>query len=406
MTFANYLTVEWSPSTAAFGTESWVNITGKVKTIRCSAGARSLEDVFGSGTCTLEVNNQLKTVAAWLDMNTWYRFRRLRVSTATATLFDGWVKSIVHDPNITNGVSFARIECIDALGLLSEASGISHFEDYWGTPPDRTIDGVDGYVDESAVRDVLAWLNDTLGSIGEDQSNEGMSLAPMFIPGKLTGSGLSIMQDYLEAERGQLAGAGTTINVYGRYKPFTLAAASATAAFSDAGGYKYRDLVLAAPDEAYYDTAVIGGVGIDPQRAADVPFNYPASSYTRTSQSPLADSNWAQANADMIVKLGKQTNTYPRQIKAHVAGPKATSVDTSHPAVLATIPGADRIDVTYAGTTYKLRVVAVEHNISTVDGWWVTFGFSSIDRFISAYGAAGVFTLGTSALGGTDILGP
>jgi hypothetical protein len=405
MPFSSYLSVEWSPSTAPFAAESWVDITSKVRTIRTSAGARSIEDVFGAGTCTLEVNNQLRTIAAWLDMNTWYRYRRLRVSTATATLFDGWVKSIVHDPNITPGVSFATIDCIDAVGLIAEAAGDADFESWWGSPPDKTIDGQAGYINEFVVREVVDWVCSTVGAVTPTYA--GMSRAPMFIAAKQTGSGLRLLQDYLEAERGQLAADGTTVNVYGRYMPFTLAAGSATAAFSDTGTYRYRDLVLAAPDEAYYDTAVIGIKGSDePQRTADVPTDYPPSTYTRTTQSPLTDANWAKANADLIVNIGKQTDTYPRQITSHVAGPTATSVDTSHPALLATVPGADALDVTYAGSTYTLRVTAIEHRVSVDEGWWVTFGFSSLDRFAAAYGAVDVFQLNTSALGGPDILGP
>jgi hypothetical protein len=201
----------------------------------------------------------------------------------------------------------------------------------------------------------------------------------------------------------------TNVTELNRYVPFGLAAGAATATLADNGtGYDYLlgSLKLAAPDEAYYDLAVVGGKGIAPQRAADIPTDFPATGYTRAQDSPLTDVNWASANAEMIVAIGKQADTYPRQLSCFVAGPAATSVDGSHPAVLCVRPGADRVDVIWNATTYKCRVIAIEHDISTDEGWKVTFGFSSLDRLGNAYTSTSIITLGTSALSGTDILGP
>lgn len=412
---ADMVTTEWAPADTPFdATPTWVDISQHVRTTRTAAGSRNLNDLYAPGSCTLEVNNNLGA-GAWLDPDVWYRWRQLRIYTADSTLFHGWIKSVTYNVGFRDGISQARIEAVDAVGLLIDGSTDADFATYAAGSPigavsAKTIGGRAGYVTDGGVADVATWLlgSGTPALVAPDSC----SRMPVFVEAKQSGNALQLLQDFLDAERGFLVGYSDGVGLVGRYYPFALAADASVATLADDGtGYKWLlgSLELAAPDESYIDDATIGGPGLDNQRTADVPTGYPPSTYVRTSNSPIADVNWAKANADMIVKLGKQTDTYPRALTCNVTGPTATSYDASHPAIVAggnsNPPGSVALDVKYAGTTYRVIPTYVEHNIDE-RGWRCTFGFRSLDRIIAAYGSSQVFTLASSALGGADILGP
>lgn len=420
MTFSSYLTVEWAPTnTPLEASPTWVNITTKVRAIDLEAGARSARESFGIGRAVFDVNNKGRGVSPWLDVNTWYRGRQIRVRVSSTVLFHGWIRAVEHDVNVAPNVSTARIEAVDVVGLLSEASGDGSYQDYVGAPPQSDpasqafVEGESGFFSDWSFRDVLDWLCDSAGITNASTDADYLARVTVFIPATRQVASLSGIQPYLDADcQGFItrdATTATSVAVFTRYKPFALAAAASTCTLTDAGGnYKYLrgSLKLASPDETYLDRAVIGGKGFDPQTASDTPTGWTPTTVNRTSDSPLYDRNWAAANAEFLIAVGQQTNTYPRELSCQVTGPTATSVDTSHPAVVARIPGANAFTVVYDSTTYKVRVISIRHRISISEGWRVTFGFSSLDRYTSAYTSTTLFTLGTSSLAGTDIIAP
>jgi hypothetical protein len=409
---ADFVVTEWAPADTPFDTTpTWVEISSKVRTIRAFSGCRSPRDLAGPGSLTLEVNNDLGS-GGWLDPDVWYRYRQIRVTTEDSVLFRGWIKSVTYDVGFRDGISQARIEAIDAIGLLAEGSTDADFATYAaGTPlgavESQTIGNRAGYVTDAGVEDVFAWVMAGTQIVSATSGTAG--LIPMFVEAKQAGNALQLLQNYLEADVARLATDDNAVELHGRYKDFELAADAAApdATLADDGtgsGWLIRSLVLAAPDETYVDDCTYGGQGIDNQRTADTPTGYPPSTYVRTSESPIADENWAKANADYLVEVGKQTDTFPRQLTCYVAGPTATSYDSSHPAIVGAVD-VTPFDVKYAGTTYKVVPLSMEHQIDQT-GWRCTFGFRSLDRILSAYGGGGVFKLGSSALGGSEILGP
>ena len=407
---ADIVTTEWAPADTPFDTTpTWVDISSKVRTTRTFSGARGARDLMGPGSCTLEVNNDLGS-GGWLDPDVWYRYRQIRVYTADSTLFYGWIKSVTYDVGLRDGISQARIEAIDAIGLLSEGSTDADFATYVaGTPigatAARTISNRVGYVTDGGVEDVFAWLAGS-ASIPFQSSNTGARI-PMFVESKQAGNSVQLLNDYLEADGGRLAAVDEEVWLYGRYTDLAVAVDPPFATLADDGtGYEWLlgSLVLAAPDETYIDDCTYGGQGIDNQRTSDVPTGYPPSTFVRTTQSPITDANWALANTEMIVAVGKQTDAFPRSLTCHVVGPLATSYDANHPAIVGFI-AITAFNVKYAGTTYLVVPMSIEHQIDK-QGWRCTFGFRSLDRVVAAYGSAGAFVLGTSALDGTEILGP
>lgn len=406
---SDYLTVSVALSDTPFeSSPTWADQTDKVRELTITTGRRSLDDTFAVGTCTLEVNNE--SSGQWLDPDTWYRFRQIKIETSTTTLFEGWITKVEHNVNPVNAAD-ARLECVDACGLMADAGTDIDLAAWFagggfGEWYAKTIDGEAGYVTDGAAFEIAGWLlSDNTPALG---NVIGGSRMPVFVAATQTGRGFQLLQDYLEAERGQIVPDGRDVEMLGRYSRFIVAAGSSIGTFADDGtGYKYLrgSLVLAAPDETYIDEAIVGGKGIDPARTADIPTDYPPSAYVRDTQSPIADQNWAQANADLIVAVGKQTNTYPRQLECQIVGPAAASYDTAHPGAVA-VAGRSRVSVKYGGSTYDCAVESVEHSLSIKDGWRTTLGFSSIDRLTAAYTSTSIFKLGTSALGGTDILGP
>lgn len=422
MALADVITVEWAPADTPLDTApTWVDITDNVRTIETQAGARVAQDLFGVGSAVLEVNNKQPSGAPWLDPNTWHKGRQIRIKSGTAVLFYGWIRSVSHQVDIAPSITRARIEAVDVVGLLSEASGDGSFETWWGTPPDADgtngaeIDGQPGYVVDYAFKDVLDWLCDgaTIPNALVAGDIAKFSRAAVFIPAAGQVASLSGIQPYLDAELGAFITRSDTtpyaVSAFGRYEPFSLAAAASSCTLTDTGaGFTWlrNTLKMASPDDTYVDRAVIGGKGFDPQSASDVPTGWPPSTLSRTSDSPLADRNWAAANAAMIVAVGSQTSTYPAELTMFVAGPADTTVSATHPALVARVPGANAFTVTYGGTNYKVRVIGISHQITRTEGWTVTFRFSSLDHYTSAYTTTSLFTLGTSALGGTHILAP
>jgi len=412
---ADWLVTEWAPTDLPYEPDpAWDDISTKVRSHRITVGGRGLNDLYAPGQLVLEVNNELDD-APWLDRNTWYRWRQIKVrvsADADVDLFVGWVTSVEHDVGFRDGVAQARITAVDAVGVAMEASTNADFGTYIDDSPigewfARTIDNREGYVTDGGAADVARWI---LGSLPVSMFDNApfASRMPVFVETLQAGNALQLLQNYLEAERGRLITSGVSVQMFGRYADFDLAAQTPLLTFADDGtGYTWLlgTLELGAPDESYIDEATIGGPGIENQHTIDAPAGYPPSSITRTTQSPIADVNWAKANADMIVQLGKQTETYPRALTAHVASAVASTVDVGHPAIDSAV-GYAALDVVFQGTTYKVTPCFKEHQIdASRDGWRCTFGFRSLDRINAAYGD-GVFVLGTSALSGTEMLGP
>lgn len=404
---------EWAPNDPPFAAApTWNDITDQVRTGRTHSGLNGQRDVVGAGTATYEVNNELNSTA-WLDRNTWYRYRQIRTRIGSEMLWHGWVKKVEHDVGFPDGISQARIEAVDAIGLLLEASSDADFATYAaGTPlgeiTSLTVDGRAGLVTSAGAADVIRWILSNTNIA--DGGSAVAATMPVFVESKQGGNAVQLLQEYLEAEQGRLfaakVGAPPEVIHVGRYTDLALTVVPPVATFADTGpGYRWLlgSLVLAAPDETYVSDCTYGGVGIDNQRTADPPTDYPPASYVRTP-SPIADANWAKANTEMIVELGRQTDTFPRSIRTLVAGPTANTVDMSHPAIVASV-GMVAVELTFQTVTYLLVPQSIDHEFGEA-GWYCTFGFRSLDRVVAAYGAAQVFTVGFSDWGGADIFGP
>lgn len=409
---SSVVTTEWAPNDAPFEpAPTWEDISSKVRTTRLFTGLRSPRDTTGTGSASFEVNNELG-FGGWLDRNTWYRWKQIRVTTADFTVWYGWVKSVEHNVGFRDGISQARISAVDVIGMLTEASTDADFATYIAGSPigmwaARTINNRDGYVGDGGAADIVAWILATVGS--DYQGTYGASRMPVFAETKQAGNAIQLLQDFLDAEIGCLgAGGSGQLFFFGRYTDLLIAAVPSEAVFTDDGTgdrYLLGSLVLAAPDETYVDDATFGGPGIDNQRVADVPAGFPPSTFVRTNQSPIADQNWALANAQMTIDVGKQTDTYPRQLTALVCDAHGNGYDPAHPRALTRVSVVG-LDVVLKGVTYKVKPISVEDIIDANEGWRSTFGFASLDRVISAYGGSGVFTVGASAWGGPDIFGP
>lgn len=410
--FADFLTVEWAPTSAPFDpAPTWVDITSFAKSCRAFSGLRGPTDLLGSGTLTLDVNNDLGG-GDWIDKDVWYRSRQIRVYTADSVLFAGWITRIVPNYGFRDGISLARIEAVDAIGLLASGSTDADFATYVAGSPigvwaARSINNRDGYVGDGGCAAVADWLLAPL-AVDFNGTADG-SRMPVFVEAKQSGNALQLLQDFLEAEQGRLISftGGSSVFVSGRYHEFGAAGDDPAATFADDGtGFRYLldSLVLSAPDETYIDDCTYGGQGIDNQRTASTPADYPPATFVRTSQSPIADVNWALANTELIVTLGKQTGTYPRSLACQVTGPTYTSYDPLHPAIVGQV--GFPFDVLFKGSTYKVVATSMEHTVDTKTGWKCVFTFRSLDRIIAAYGGSSVFIVGTSEWGGPDIFGP
>jgi homoaconitase/3-isopropylmalate dehydratase large subunit len=107
--------------------------------------------------------------------------------------------------------------------------------------------------------------------------------------------------------------------------------------------------------------------------------------------------------------LYKQTDTFPRSAKLHLY--PAATFDLANAVQTATqLLGRSycTIEHTPAGGSQKswsALIEGVEH-VVTPETWQATLLFTSGDRWTAAYGTTGLFTLGTSSWGGTEILAP
>lgn len=410
------VTVEWAPASDPLDpAPSWVDITDQVRAVEWETGARnSREEAVAAGTFSIEFNNRGDVGGAVVaDPTAWYRWRQVRVvrTVDDLPLMAGTLTGIDHDFNRTPHAVFSRMVGRDHIGLLSEGSTDADFATYatgapLGQVEAKRIGGVDGYVTDGGAADVATWL---LPGIDVQFA----APMPVFVESKQTGNALALLRDYLDFERGHLVTpAGGGLVFYGRGTLTVAAASAAEYTLSDdpgdwpGGAYRYLrgGLVWANPDDSYVDDAVVGVAGVkDPQRVHETPTGYPPSSWTRADRTTLVDTHWAKATAQMVVSLGRQTDAYPRQVEMYVAGPVATSVDTNHPGANAAMLSV--VELTHEGSVYRLLIVGARHRIDQ-EGWKYTPSFLSLDRVTAAFGGAGLFTLGTSALGGSDILGP
>lgn len=413
--FADYLVVEWAPNTAPFAAPTWVDITQYVRGCVLRRGFNGVEDVFTSGSAVFETNAS----AAWISTNTWYRWRQIRVrsvaggsSSPTFVLWRGFVTAVAHDVNPSPTVRHATLTATDALGMLAANAANGNAAAYFtGTPlgdaTAKTFNGTAGYVTNAGAKDVLTYLLSLItGYPFTLVTDNTASHMPVFVESQQTGNTLQLLQRFLEAEQGRVESTPAfELVLQGRWKRLVDTYAGSTVTFTDAGGnYKYLrgSLEFQAPDDTYVDSAIIQGVTGDPQTASAVPANYPPTMYSRTSDFPIADPNWCKADADLIVTTRKSQSAFVKRISCQLANPTSTSVDTTHPALGNRL--GQRTNVVWNSNTYPGVIAALEHDISVEKGWRASIGFADATGFTN-YGA-GPFKVGTSALGGTDVLAP
>lgn len=370
--------VEWSPSsTPLSGSPTWVDITDRVRSLRINRGRDGIFDLYSTGKCTVELNNR----DASIDLSDFRRWRQFRVTAVgpNVQIFTGFIAKVTHDQSRAPKDATANLLCQDPFGLFGryELSG--------GPQAASTA--------QALVTSFLSTIGYTPALVTVGLGGDGATVGkhvPIQAETDLTGNAFEYLQSVMETEGGALyCNAAGSVVLYDRHAPLVRLAAGSSLTFSDTptgGQYAYLagSLLFAAPDDDYRNRVVAQGSGVA-QVSSDITSGFPPDTLSRTSLLTGYD-NWAKANAEQWLGVYKQTNAYPRRLRIHLHPNGASGVITAVTAL--DLTSYVTVTVTPTGDTqrsYKCFVENIEHDI-TPDLWNTTLGFSSADRWQTAWG--------------------
>jgi hypothetical protein len=98
----DWIVVEWAPSDTPFDpSPTWVDITEHVRALNIERGRSGNINEYQVGQLTLEVENGHSGTAPWIDQETLYRWRQVRVrlddgGSNAGPMFYGYVVDILH----------------------------------------------------------------------------------------------------------------------------------------------------------------------------------------------------------------------------------------------------------------------------------------------------------------------
>jgi hypothetical protein len=424
MPVTDYLTVEWAPAdTPDDTTPTWVDISSNVERIKVKRGRDDELDVYAAGSAEILCNNgdSIDTPTIF-DLDTWYRRRQIRIGS----IFRGFIHDVRHDLRQSPIKASAVVECDDLLGLLADAELTGDWRDTYTVDNnivfEHPIGDTEGFITRTGVADLIASMFAKLDGPAPTITATGNApTMPIWVPWEQTGNIFQLAQQYLEAEGAWLAASPTALSLLygGRWYPFFVAAddpGSIVATFSDtpAGGefgYLKASVQWSNPGTTYANSVLCKSIDLDglPQLAENIPAGWPRDSLRSRDAMPVIDDNWISASADLLLAVRSQTNTYPRQIKSLVWAQGKNA--TLHPGFDAQLGDIHKVEVTFPNdtqTSYTVFVESIEHEIDQ-ESWYVTFGYTSADRWIDAYPdgfADGLFIIGTSTLGAGPIIAP
>jgi hypothetical protein len=420
--FADFLVVEWSPTTFPLAAPAWEDITQYVTSVTASRGFGSLIDTYSNGTATVVANNGAGvTDPGWLDASSVTKWVRMRVRhTGSAWyVFSGYVGRTVHGWGEAPQRRTVTFQLVDLFQLLGPST-VDNVDTYFGGTPIGEVfqaeySNQSGWVTNGGPLDVATWVFGQLGVALT--STDGHCHECLFVPSNLRGPALSTLATYLEAglERVEIAADGGAY-LRGRWDATIAYTASPTSpVFSDdltvnstAFNYRRGTLDVAALDRDFYNTAVVDGVEGGPfTQTRNTHADFPVAAYTRTS-TPIADANWSRGTAEAVAIMSSGFDTFPARIECVLGGPQATSVDATHPA-LANVLGVATVVQNHAATgpySWPVATTRITFDINQQAGFKATFdftnlGFAQLDNF-----GGGLYQLGVSTLGAGRIFGP
>lgn len=390
---SDFVTVEWAPASDPTDINpTWVDITAVVMEVTVEGGRSGVFDLYGPRTATIRCRNGRRSPveAPTFDIQGFYRWRQLRVTTGDGQVFTGNILSVTHDQTNSPIHGEATIECADKLGAFAQAE--------FNTTAGSTVNGHTSAV--TLTEAVTAAL--TNSSFNTAATVNGGSTAYFKYPDAdegqsvPTGNVLQWLQDVLEAEGGGIqVGADGEPYVTGRWLPFATALASPALTFSNTatgGEFEYlcENLTFASTDTDYYNRGVAKSALWDKVfEASDVPSGYPVETLSRTDL-PFIYQSWAEANAALYAALYSTPRSYPRTLSVFVSSHAA-----QQPVFAALVgntftlgPNHVVIEHTPVGDTqqtYHVTIENVRHTI-TPEIWKTELGFASLDRWIDAYG--------------------
>ena len=400
MTIADFVTVEWAPaSDPTSTTPTWVDITDIVMEVTVSGGRSGVFDLYGPRTATIVCRNGRKSPAEapTFDIQGFYKWRQIRVTRANGDpLFTGHILALEHDQTESPFVGWVTISGIDKMGVLARAE--------FNADAGSTVNGIDTAV--TLLEAVTAALDQSLLDSASLTFVSG-STAYFKFPDRSdpddpdsfpTGNILQWVQDVFEGEAGTFQySADGGVYVRGRWQPFQLAPSGATptAVFSDTATgaeYKYlrENLTFAPPDQNYYTRAVAKSANHDPVFEVD---SGDATIFRETlsrTDLPFIYQSWAEANAAHWFRLYNETPTFPRSLVVFASSHASEQAAVS---VLQSITfgfGVHWVQVEHTPVgdtqqTYNCLVESCQHTI-TPELWICELGFSSLDRWLLAYG--------------------
>lgn len=411
MAISDFVTVEWAPaSDPTDTTPTWVDITSIVQEVTVTGGRSGVFDLYGPRTCTVVCKNGTRSpvLAPTFDVQGFYRWRQLRVVYATSAIaiFTGYILTVEHDQTDSPYVGWATISAADAMVVLAQAEF---------TPSDNST------VSSLSLGDSVSGSVSVAGLDTSLITTQGPSTAFYTLDAEPTGQILSWLQGVMEAEAGgplQISAAGQ-VYTNGRNWVFDVFNPGAQLTLSDTptgGEHKYlrEHLTFASTDTDYYNRAVTKSAYHDNVwTVEDVPSGYPKETLSRTSLPFTADS-WAEANASLYANLYSTPVTYPRSVVIFGSSAQAEQAVLQNLCVSTAAFGAYLVVVKHTPVgdtqqTYNVSIESVTHTI-TPELWKAELGFASLDRWLTAYGNGSaistLFYVGSSTVGGTDILAP
>lgn len=376
--WTNTIKVEWAPASTPFNTTpTWVDITAYVQAVSIDRGRSGAFDSYGAGNATITLDN----ANGYFDQTAWYRWRQVRV-TALATgpttleVFYGFIETIRHSQPTKPKFATATMQAVDLMGVLSRYEYTAA-----SVPAEPSGLRIQRLVTAAAIP--VAWQSIVTGYTTVAALADGVV------------NSLQHMQAVTEAEIGALFVSRQGILAYeDRYELIDRLDFSPETTFSDSYTgvevpYQMGDLTLTPPGRDYRNRVTFTpSVGV-PQTASNIQTNFPPDSLSRTV--PVQSEGQALANATTLLEVYRQeTTVWPEYLTIAINSQnnidRVCSLDLRrHCLVKFTPTGRSQ-------QSYKVFVESIHHTMVGVE-WQCRIGFSSADRWVTAWGTKGAYLI-------------